>query len=179
MRKNYVTFCSPGTLFSELSSREIEGWNPSIAVEMSEEIKERHGAIPYGFRFETRIVLPPVSDGEGGECVVEPKVVATSGIHFICGELQTFDEVEARKDPKDSILLDNMRCNDYPIIVVVKRGYTTTMPFSEKDCVVDMRGRIIETGDDPRYVEYRKVAAEKAKKYYEEQDRIWNAKKGK
>jgi len=54
MKKNFVTFYSPGTFVSEETTKDIDSWNIQEAESMAESIKERHGAKPYGFRFTTR-----------------------------------------------------------------------------------------------------------------------------
>lgn len=160
-RKHYVTFYSPGTLFAETTTKEIDGWDTREAVAMAEAIVERHGARPYAFDFKTMIVAGDVPDGEGGTLSVEPKEVARCGMHFLGGRLETLDDVEARNDPKESILRANMRANPMPIVVVVERGYRSTHIFSERDVVVDAEGKAIEYGDDPKHVAYReRVIAE-------------------
>ena len=54
MKKYFVKFLSPGTLYSESTTLEIDSHNVATAVEMSKNIVERHGAKPYGFQFITR-----------------------------------------------------------------------------------------------------------------------------
>ena len=155
MRKHQVTFYSPGTLFSESSTYDIDGWDPAKAVELSEKVTERYGAKPYGFAFSTLIVAQDVPDGEGWTLKVESKRVESSGIHFLGGRLETYDDLVDRNDPKESILRDNVRCNEYWIVCINDNSWRSTLPFSELDRIVDARGRIVERGDDPKYVAYR------------------------
>ncbi len=54
MKKHFVTFYSPGTMFPETSRRPIDSWDVDTAIELARNIKERHGAVPYGFMFSTR-----------------------------------------------------------------------------------------------------------------------------
>lgn len=157
MRKHYITFLSPGTLFSESTTKPIGDRVIKDAVEMAEQIVERYDARPYGFRFETRIVKDPVPDGEGGLLQVQPKTIDESGTYFLGGTLETLDDIEARNLDSERILRSNMTGNDYPIVCVVVRGYKSTHPFGEKDFVVDATGNIIERGDDPKHVAYRAV----------------------
>ena len=54
MKKHFVTFYSPGTFVAEQTTKPIDSWDVELAVSMSGEIKERYGALPYGFQFSTR-----------------------------------------------------------------------------------------------------------------------------
>jgi hypothetical protein len=162
VRQHYVVFLSPGTFVDETDERSVKKWDPKKALAMAEEIQQRHGARPYAFYFETRIVAGPISDGEGGTLTVEPKTVAKSGVHFIDGKLRTIDQIEERADPREAILLSNMRCNDWPIACVTTRSWKHVGIFEERDFVVAPDGAIIERGDDPKHVAYRaKVKARK------------------
>jgi hypothetical protein len=174
-RREFVTFYSPGTLFAETTTKEIGERNVKVALAMAETITERYNATPYGFRFETRIVAEPLPDGEGGTLRVDPKTVAESGTYFLGGKLVTLDEVEARDDPKESILRSNMRCNDSTIVCEVVRGYKSTHPFTDKDFVVDASGEVTERGDDPRHVAYRIAARERIAAYYAAEEKRYAA----
>jgi hypothetical protein len=160
MRKHQVTFYSPGTFMSEQSTYPIDSWDTVKAVEISETVVERYNAKPYGFVFTTQIVADDVPDGEGGTLAVTPKVVESSGIHFLGGRLETYDEVVKRNFPDEEILRDNMKYNGMWIVRVNTSGWKSTMPFTEKDCVVDSEGTIVERGDDPKHVAYRATKAQ-------------------
>lgn len=167
-RKHYVTFMSPGTFFSESSSKEISEWNPAEAVKLGQGISERYGAKPYGFYFETFITRDPVDDGEGGTLEIKPKSVASSGVYYLSGKLETYDQVVDRDDPKEEILRSNMRMNRYAMLVTNTNSFRSTMPFNEKDFVVDpQNGKILERGDDPKYMAYRKTAKARFDAYYD------------
>lgn len=153
--KHYVVFDSPGTMFTESSSREIGEWSTQLAVRMAADVVERHGARPYCFRFETRRSADPICDGDGGTLEVIPKTLSRSGRYFIGGQLQTLDELEARADPDNRILLANMSGNDWPITVVTANSYKSTQVFEETDCIVDEHGNIVCRGDAPEHVRYR------------------------
>lgn len=160
-RREFVTFYSPGTFTSETTTQPIDGRDTKVAVTMADSIREHHGARPYGFRFETRIVAESVPDGEGGELAVSVKTVDKSGTYFIGGKLETLDEVTARSDPKENILRSNMQASDMCIVCVTTNGYRSTMPFSDKDFVVDATGTVTEHGDDPRHVAYRQLVKDR------------------
>jgi len=155
MRKHQVVFYSPGTLFSESSTHDIDSWDTVKAVAMSETIKARYNARPYGFVFRTLIVADDVPDGEGGFLQVEPKEVARSGVHFLGGHLETYTEVSDRNDPKEDILRSNMRGNEWWIVCINTNSFKSTMPFEEDDYIVDATGKIVERGNDPKYIAYR------------------------
>lgn len=158
MRKNYVTFFSPGTLFSEQSSVPIESWSIPTAVEMANGILERHGAKAYGFEFKTMLEAEPVDDGEGGLLKVEPKLIVKSGLYWLGGTLLRYDQIPDTSE--NNILLNNMRCNNYPYIVENNNSWRYRMYFSEDACIVDADGSIRVRGNDPELMEYRKQFAE-------------------
>ncbi len=160
MRKHYATFYSPGTLFSESTSVEVAERDPKLAVAELEKIVERYNAKPYAFTLETRIVRDPVPDGEGGTLDVVPKTVDdVTGLHLLGGTLETWHEVEARNDPRESIMRSNMRVNGMWIVCVNTNSFRLTIPFGERDVIVDATGAIVERGDDPKHVAYRAMCA--------------------
>lgn len=145
MREHRVVFFSPGTFVAENSTLPIPEWDTRIAARMAASIRERHDAIPYGFRFETVLVAPPVPDGEGGTLTVNLKVVATSPMHYLNGKIETLADVEARNDPSEGILRENMRCNGYAEVITTKNGYRWTQPAMPGDKIVDADGTVTAT----------------------------------
>jgi len=154
MRRRYVTFCSPGTLVSEMTTRECE-WNTRKATLLAQEIVERHGAKPFGFVFSERVTAAPVSDGEGGTLDVKEREVERTGMHFLGGEVVTYDAIEARAYRGERILLSNMRCNGYPLVVENRNSYLSTHPFEERDVIVGEDGEVTVRGTDPALADYR------------------------
>jgi hypothetical protein len=154
MRKHYVTFLSPGTFFPEQTSKEIIFWDVRAAVAMSKDIVERYYAKPYGFYFSTRIVHKPVPDGEGGFLKVDSKEVDRTGIYFLGGKIFTLDDID-NTDEKNNTIIFNMQYN-CPVAIENTNSFKSTLPFNEKDFVVDEQGNIIRRGDEPGLVAYRK-----------------------
>jgi|GEM_PF-2070663 len=154
-RRDFVTYLSPGTFVSETSTLPIPSWDTMLATSMAKRVVERYGARPYGFRFETRIIVDNVPDGEGGELTVMPKTVKRSGIYFLGGHLNTIDDVIARNAESERILRENMVANGYWIVCVNHNSYRSVLPFEEADRIVNDEGGVYERGDDPRHVAYR------------------------
>lgn len=129
MEKHFVTFYSPGTFVAETNELPIDAWDTEKAVELARGIKQRYGARPYGFRFSTRSRGPDDLDS---------KVTAKSPYYFLGGRVETLAEVEARNDPKESILRSNMRGNGYDRIVVNDNSWRWTQPLDAGDVVLDV-----------------------------------------
>lgn len=127
IEKHFVTFYSPGTLVSEDTTKPIERWDLELAQKMAGEITERHGAVPYGFRFTTR---------SRGDADLDSSVSARSGMYYIGCKIETLAEIEARNDPRDEILLRNMRRNNWPAIVTSTRGWKWSQPLRDGDVVL-------------------------------------------
>ena len=153
LTKHYVVFSSPGSFFHEKSEHEIGEWNTHEAVRIAGTVVERHGARPFGFHFETRLTANGLI---AGVLRVEPKTIKTSGMHFINGRVVTYDDVVARNDPQEQILLSNMRNNDSVLICETRNGYLSTNEYREDACVVDSDGTVIDRGNSPERVAYRR-----------------------
>jgi len=128
MKRHFVTFMSPGTFVAEDSTKQVESWDVKTAQEMAETIEERHGATPYGFYFSTQ---------ERGAGEWQPKQTAKSSMYYLphC-KVETLEEIEARNDPKESILRSNMRCNGWKRVVVTTKGWRWTQPLNDTDVVL-------------------------------------------
>lgn len=133
--KHYVTFYSPGTFFSESTSKDIAEWDTDKAVKMARKIVERYGAKPYGFRFYTTKLK---ANKDGSKTWQESK---KSKMYYIGGKILTIDDIEKRnKDGKDDILLANMRGNDWPTVIQNDNSWRTTQPFDPKnDVLLDVK----------------------------------------
>lgn len=127
---HFVTFLSPGTMFAENTTKPIEAWDVDKAVEMARGVKERHGAVPYGFYFTTR---------ERTDADLDSREAARSELYYLGGRIETLAEIEARADPKESILRSNMRCNGWDRVVVNDNSWRWTQPLQKGDVVLDVR----------------------------------------
>ena len=163
-KQHFVTFYSPGTMFDERTTRSIDEWDAKKAAKVASGIVERHGAKPYGFQFETRIVADDIDDGSGGKLKVQPKTVETSGMHFLGGHLETVDDVAKRVDPKEDILLRNMRCNGWWVICVTVNGYRSTHRFEADSILCDADGNELDRGDSQKWTAYRAAKDEEERR---------------
>jgi len=145
-KKHFVTFYSPGTMFSEENEVEIESWDACKATKMANDITQRHGAKPYGFKFSTKLITDLVVDGE--EFEVKPKTVKSSGIHYITGGIRTAEEILRGTDPKEDVLRTNVKCNEIPAIIENCNSYKATMPFYKEDILLDKDGNVVLRGSD-------------------------------
>lgn len=132
VERHFVTFYSPGTLFAETSEKPIDSWDVSKAMEMAHDVTERHNATPYGFQFTTR---------SRGDADLDSKQSAQSPFYHLGGRIETLVDVEARNDPKEVILRNNMRCNGYDKIVVNDNSYRSVRPLGDTDVVLDWKPR--------------------------------------
>lgn len=127
MKKHFVTFFSPGTMFSEQSTEEIDSWDVVEARKRADDIVERHNATPYGFQFVTR---------ERGEDDFDSKETERSNMYYINCRVETLEEIEERNDPDENILRSNMRNNGYDSVAVTIKGWKGTYPMQKGDVVL-------------------------------------------
>ncbi len=127
--KHFVVFASPGTFVSETTVKPVDSWDVDKAVEMAKDVLQRYNARPYGFYFETRTRGPEDLDS---------KVTATSPLYYLGGRVETRAQVEARNDPKEAILLTNMRANDVDRIIINENSWRFTAALKPTDVVLDV-----------------------------------------
>lgn len=127
--QHFVTFYSPGTFVAEMSEKPIDAWDTDAALRMAGEVTERYNARPYGFRFTTR--------GRTAD-ELDSRVIAQSPMYFFGVKVETLEEVEARDDPKEHILRQNMRCNGFDRIIRTTAGWAWTQPLGADDIVLDV-----------------------------------------
>jgi hypothetical protein len=128
MEQHFVTFYSPGTFVAETTAKPIDSWDVDKARAMAAEIVERYDAKPYGFRFTTR-------GREDHE--LDSHEIAHSPMHYLKGRIETLAQIEARADPKESILLGNMRSNGWNRVITSVEGWKWTQPLNDGDVVLD------------------------------------------
>lgn len=130
MERHFVTFFSPGTFVAEETVKPIDSWDVEAAMEMARSITERYNATPYGFRFSTRTR----KDDE-----LDSTVTKRSHIYYLGGRVETLEDVERRADPKEAILLRNMRGNGWKRIVTNDNSWRWTQPLKDDDVVLDFK----------------------------------------
>lgn len=125
--KHFVTFFSPGTFFAETNEVEVDSWDVQAAVAKAKTINQRYNAKPYGFQFKT---VELVNNGW------DKKVTKTSNMYFLGGQVLTLEQIKAKNDPKDEILISNMENNGYDRVIENSNSYKITLPIRKGDIVL-------------------------------------------
>ncbi len=128
MKKHFVIFFSPGTFMAEQTEKPIDEWDVQAATEMARKIKERYRATPYGFCFTTR---------ERKEEELDSQEIKRSGMYYLGGKILTVEDLKARNDPKETILISNMECNQWEKIVENCNSWKWVQPLRKDDTVLD------------------------------------------
>ena len=129
MKKHFVEFFSPGTFVAETNVEEIDKWDVDKAVEIAKTILQRYNARPYGFRFLTRVRGPFDFDSHEAE---------RSNMYYLGGSVETYQEIKDRNDPKDEILLSNMKNNGYNRVITNTNSWRWTQPLKDDDVILDV-----------------------------------------
>lgn len=154
-QRHYVKFHSPGTFVSEISTKPIDSWDISKAIELFRSISERYGAKPYCFVFLTLEEMDSVVEN-GKEFEVNPNLVRKSGFYHLGGTLKYYHEIKAQNNKENDILLSNMSCNRKWIVVENNNSYRSVHYFEEDDFLVDLKnGSIVVTGKCSPIKKYR------------------------
>lgn len=142
--KHFVEFYSPGLIVSEISDKcPIDSWDPKKAITIAKDKFSKFVNLkPFGFRFITQRISDPIDDGHGGKLNVEPRELNRSGFYYIDGHVETRAQVEARAEPSEKVLRDNMRIGEFNK-VFISNGRKSTYQFNENDKVVDWDGNIV------------------------------------
>lgn len=123
MEKHTVTFMSPGTFVSETTKKSIDSWDVEKAKEMARTISERHGAKPFGFKFET--------------WSHDSIRLAESPMYYLGGQVRTYEMVLLMNLPGEEILRDNMRYNDIKRVITNTNSYKSVLPLNDDDIVIE------------------------------------------
>lgn len=122
MIKDFVTFLFPGAFLSEDARYEISSWDVEEALIRYNTFKQK----PFAFYF-TRM--------ERKETDWTPQEIAKSGKYYINGTVKSLEDVKAENNPRNSILIDNMRINKWDRIIVTPYG--NCQPLLNCDLVIE------------------------------------------
>lgn len=128
MAKHFVTFYSPGTFVHEQTTRPIDRWDVEAAKVMASTIVERYGATPFAFEFTTR---------GRGEYDLDSRVVDRSCMYYLGGKIETLEEIKARNDPKERILVANMEGNGWPRVLVNENSWRVVKHLEDGDVILN------------------------------------------
>ncbi len=128
LERHFVTYLSPGTLFYEETTQPIDSWDIEKAVACARNVKERYGATPFAFYFTTRT---------RGENDFDSKETARSCRYYLEGTVETIDDVRARNNPDERILLSNMENNGWNKIITNTNSWKVTQPFVDGGIILD------------------------------------------
>lgn len=135
MKAHFVEFYSPGTLVAETNVEPIDSWDVEEAMRRARSINQRHGAKPYGFRFFTK---------ERGPHDLDSRETVRSGTYYLGGVIETVEQIEAKGDPSNKILLSNMRGNGWHCVITNTNSYRWTQPFQDGDVLLDFKMDVAE-----------------------------------
>lgn len=126
MEKHFVTFFSPGSFVSETVQRPIDSWSVDVARSMIGDLFKTPNYQPYGFSFSTR---------GRSEDDLDSKVIDSSPVYYLGGDVETLEEVKARGGGRT--LISNMERNDWPRIITNYNSWKITQPLQDGDIVLD------------------------------------------
>lgn len=129
MTQHFVVFLSPGTFVPEESKREIASWNVDLAIEMAQGIMARYDSRPFGFQFVTH----SRDDHE-----LDSHETTRSNMYYLGGRVFTLAEIQARNDPKEKILLLNMKSNGVTRVIENTNSWKFVGEFKEGDVLLDV-----------------------------------------
>jgi hypothetical protein len=123
MNKHKVIFMSPGTFASETTTVDIDSWDVEKAKEMARTVKERYGATPFGFMFET--------------WTPDKIRIDVSPTYYLGGRVRTYEMVLLMNLPEEEILRNNMRYNDIKRVITNTNSYKSVLPLKDDDIVLE------------------------------------------
>ena len=117
--KTYIEYSYPGALFSEYETKVVKSRSPKTH-------KIPEGAFAFQYFDQTSKTVKV-----GGEPqVVFGKRKNVSKTYYPDGKLYTIDDLKKDDSGDFSILISNMKCNDWPVVIRTRRG--NYQPFDEK-----------------------------------------------
>ena len=128
MKKHFVIFYSPGSFVAETTEKEIDSWDVEQAKKMARNIKERHGAVPYGFKFITR---------SRGKKDLDSKISDSSNMYFLGGRIRHLDFIILEDKPDEQILISNMKINGWDCVIENTNSWKVTQIFEEGDVLLE------------------------------------------
>ena len=128
MKKHFVTFYIPGTLVAEETTKELLAWDVDQAVTMAQNVTERYGSKPFCFQFTTR---------ERGPDDFDSQETARSPRYFLGGTAVTLEDVKARNDPNDEILVWNMEVNGWDKVIEGSSPWRWSQPLCPGDVLLE------------------------------------------
>ena len=129
MIKHFVRFFCHGTFYAETEDRVIDSWDIEKAKDLAKKITARYNAKPYAFYFYTQEKKSECWDAE---------IINQSHMYYINGKVCSLEEVKARNDPKDKILISNMEYNEWSHVVETYSPWKNTAVFDDGDSVVNI-----------------------------------------
>ena len=111
--------------FQTMYAEEIEQ-----AKQMARNIKERHGATPYGFQFITR---------SRGKNDLDSKVSDTSNMYYLGGKIRHLDFIILENKDDEQILISNMKNNGWDRVIENNNSWKITQPLEKDDVVLDWK----------------------------------------
>lgn len=146
---SYVTFFIPGSFYNEETRVPISSWS---IEEAKAKLASAH-RWTFGFQFSKVIESDPVPDGQGGFIRVQGKMVDTSGMYYVGGQVRDIVSVLQANIPEEDILRDNMRAN---WAAIVKTSQGNSQPFNKEDVLLDKNTfEVLERGDSEALMSIR------------------------
>jgi hypothetical protein len=98
---------------------------PAAGITVARLLAAQYSRAPYAFEFVTRSRGPDEMDS---------KETYLSPTYYLGGEAYTFEQIAARDDPNDRILLENMSCNKWNRVILTPKGQIR--PLNDDDVVL-------------------------------------------
>lgn len=158
-----VTYFSPGSFLSEQDTYEFKELDFKKICDKAKKINQRYNAKPYGFSYKKIETLKSIPKIDGFEIKCKPKILKSSGMYYITGELVFSENI---KDETLYILKRNLEYNSDGIGVENNNSYRYNGFFHKEDFIIGWDGEILRTGKDKDLMDIRKANKIKMDKIY-------------